>query len=101
MDRIIQKALNEATKSYEKILEITGEIENNLKVLGLDYNLHFIIEEREITFAFSRNDIVITEISISYVAYKKLSKGDIVYLTMRALMNELLDWRGLINTLQE
>ena len=101
MSMLVSRLMEEATKSYEKILEISKEIENNLQVLGLDFSFKFIIEQRCIIFEFSRQGMTIYGKSYAYSSYKSLRKEIIIDELMNGLIRELHHWEVIINTLQQ
>ena len=101
MSMVRTKLLEEATKSYEKTLSICKEVEENFKIMGLDYDLSFSIEVGEIIFNISRNGAMMSMIRFKYCNYKVKTQKEIVDLIMRCFFIHLSHWKSVINTLQE
>lgn len=101
MSMLVTRLMEEATNSYEKILTISKEIENNLQALGLDFSFKFIIEQRCIIFEFSRHGLTIYGKSYAYSFYKELDSNIIIEELMEGAIKELTHWRVIINALQQ
>lgn len=99
---ISEENFNKACEDYGKILNVTMSVENNLMVMGIDYQLRFgISSDNEIVFNFTRNGIQCTRVRFSLVSFRALPDEFLIEQIMRCLLMDLSDWRDVINTLQE
>lgn len=100
LKEIIERLLEETNRDYEKVLNVTKEVEHNLKVMGIDYSLIFSIETEWISFIFIRNGIQCTKSKFDLKSFKVLDEHILIYLIMKSLLDDLQDWQDVINTLQ-
>lgn len=101
MPIVTTKLMEEATKNYEKILSICKEVEENFKIMGLDYELSFSIEVGAIIFNITRNGVMMNMISFKYCSYKVKTQREIVDHIMRCFFIHLSHWKDVINALQQ
>ncbi len=97
---LVTRLMEEATKSYEKILFICKGIEENLLIMGLDLSFKFEIEERYIIFEFERKGVYVFVLSFPYQDYKSKDESEIIEELMTGLMKSMLHWKNIINALQ-
>lgn len=99
---ISEEKFNKACEDYGKILNITSSVENNLMIMGIDYQLRFgISSNNEIVFDFTRNGIQCTRVRFSLLSFRALPDEFLIEQIMRCLLMDLSDWRDVINTLQQ